>query len=92
MSINPFCEIALEEAIRLRDKGIIKHVSSVSIGDKSAVDTLRHSLALGADDAFHVSTNLPIDTALQPLSVAKILKYIIDENKYDLILLGKQVL
>lgn len=91
MSINPFCEIAVEEAIRLKEKGILKHVSSVSIGDKGSVDTLRHSLALGADDAFHVSTNLAIDTNLQPLAVAKILKQIIEEHKYDVVFLGKQV-
>jgi electron transfer flavoprotein beta subunit len=90
MAINPFCEIAVEEAIRMKEKGWISHISSLSIGDKTAVETLRHSLALGADDAFHVLTNSPIDTEIQPLAVAKIFKKFILEHKYDIILLGKQ--
>jgi electron transfer flavoprotein beta subunit len=89
MSINPFCEIAVEEAIRMREKGWIKHVTTISIGDKTAAETLRHSLALGADDSIHVLTNDPIDTHIQPLAVAKILKYFAQD--YNMILLGKQV-
>ena len=92
MSINPFCEIAVEEAVRLKEKGIIKHITAISIGDKGSTDILRHSLALGADDAFHISTNKAIDTEIQPLAVAKIFKQIIEEHKYDVVLLGKQVI
>jgi electron transfer flavoprotein beta subunit len=92
MSMNPFCEIAVEEALKMKEKGWISHVTTLSIGDKTASETLRHSLALGADDAFHILTSLPIDTALQPLIVAKIFQKILEENKYDIILLGKQAI
>ena len=91
MSINPFCEIAVEEAIRMKEKGWVGQITTISIGDKTASETLRHSLALGADDAIHILTNDPIDTHLQPLAVAKILKYIVQTNNYNLVLLGKQV-
>ena len=91
MSINPFCEIAIEEAIRLKEKKILSHISSFSIGDKTAAETLRHSLALGADDAFHVLTSDPIDTVIQPLLVAKIIKLYVQKHKFDMVLLGKQV-
>jgi len=92
MSINPFCEIALEEAIRMKEKGIISHISTLSIGDKSSSETLRHSLALGADDAYHILTGLSTDNLLQPLIVAKVFKKIIEEHKYDIVLLGKQAI
>jgi electron transfer flavoprotein beta subunit len=92
MSINPFCEIAVEEAIRMKEKGWISHISTLSIGDKTSSETLRHSLALGADDAFHILANLSTDTTLQPLAVAKIFQKIILEHKYDIILLGKQAI
>ena len=92
MSINPFCEIAVEEAIRMKEKGWIKHITTLSIGDKTSAETLRHSLALGADDAFHILTNLPTDMQIQPLIVAKIFKKIMQEHKYDIILLGKQAI
>lgn len=91
MSINPFCEIAVEEAVRLKEKKILSHISAFSIGDKTAAETLRHALAIGADDAFHVLTNQPIDTNIQPLLVAKIMKLYIEKHKFDMILLGKQV-
>jgi electron transfer flavoprotein beta subunit len=92
MSINPFCEIAVEEAIRMKEKGWISHISSLSVGDKGSAETLRHSLALGADDGLHIMTNLPTDTALQPLLLAKIFKKIIEEHKYDIVILGKQAI
>ena len=91
MSINPFCEIAVEEAVRLKEKKIISHISAFSIGDKTSAETLRHALALGADEAIHVLTNDPIDTTIQPLLVAKIMKLFIEKYKHDMILLGKQV-
>jgi electron transfer flavoprotein beta subunit len=91
MSINPFCEIAVEEAIRMKEKGWVSNITTLSIGDKGAAETLRHSLALGADDSIHVLTNEPTDTVIQPLAVAKILKQFINEGGYNIILLGKQV-
>jgi electron transfer flavoprotein beta subunit len=92
MSINPFCEIAVEEAIRMKEKGWISHISTISIGDKLCSETLRQSLALGADDAYHILTNLPTDTSIQPLAVARIFKKIILDYKYDIVLLGKQAI
>jgi electron transfer flavoprotein beta subunit len=91
MSINPFCEIAVEEAVRMKEKGWVSHISSLSIGDKTAAETIRSSLVLGADEGLHVLTNMPIDTHLQPLAVAKIFKRIIEEYKFDIVILGKQV-
>jgi len=91
MSINPFCEIAVEEAVRMKEKGWVSHISSLSIGDKTAAETIRSSLVLGADEGLHVLTNMPIDTQLQPLAVAKIFKRIIEEYKFDIVILGKQV-
>lgn len=86
-SMNPFCEIALEEAVVLKEKGFAKEVISVSIGDESVKDTLRTSLAKGADKAIHIAH----DTQLEPLQVAKILKKIIEkEQNIDMVLLGKQ--
>ena len=92
MSINPFCEIAVEEAIRMKEKGWVSNITTLSIGDKGASETLRHTLALGADDSIHVSTGEPIDTAIQPLAVAKVLKHFIQKENYNIILLGKQVI
>ena len=92
MSINPFCEIAVEEAIRMKEKKILGHISALSIGEKACSETIRQALALGADDGFHVLTNMPTDTVLQPLTVAKIFKKILEEHKYDIILLGKQAI
>ncbi|MCK6263432.1 electron transfer flavoprotein subunit beta/FixA family protein [Vibrio sp. ZSDE26] len=96
MTINPFCEIAVEEAIRLKEAGIADEVTVVSIGDKSCQEQLRTALALGADKAIHIDTsenqtlnqNLPM--LIEPLTVAKGLKSLVDLNGYDLVLLGKQ--
>lgn len=90
MSINPFCEIAIEEAIKMKEKGWVSQITSLSIGDKASAETIRHSLALGADDGLHILTNMPTDTVIQPLAVAKIFKKIIEEEKYNLVILGKQ--
>lgn len=89
-SINPFCEIAVEEAVRLKEKGVLSHITTLSIGDKSAAETLRSTLALGADESIHVQTENPVDTALSSLTVINVLKHFIDKNKYDLVILGKQ--
>ena len=88
MSMNPFCEIAVEEAVRLREKGVASEVVAVSIGPAKAEDTLRTAMAIGADRAILIQT----DADLQPLAVAKLLKAVVDEEKPDLVLMGKQAI
>lgn len=88
MGINPFDENAIEEALRLKDKGIATEVVVVSLGAAANQDVLRHSLAMGADRAILVET----DADLQPLGVAKLLKAIAAHEQPDLILLGKQAI
>ena len=86
MSINPFCEIAVEEAIRLREQGIASEVVVVSVGPAVVQEQLRAALALGAVRAIHICT----DEALEPLSIARLLKEIVAQEEPRLILLGKQ--
>jgi len=86
MTMNPFDEIAVEEAVRLKEKGEASEVILVSAGDETSQETLRAGLALGADRAIHVLTDKP----LTPLSAAKIFKKIAEEEKPDLFILGKQ--
>ncbi len=74
--MNPFCEIALEEAIRLKERSIASEVVAVSIGPKAAQETLRTALAVGADRAIHIETDLRTDQELQPLAVAKLFQSI----------------
>jgi electron transfer flavoprotein beta subunit len=88
MSMNPFDEIAVEEAIRLREKGAASEVVAVSIGPAKATETLRSALAMGADRAILVES----DEAVEPLAVAKILKALVDEEQPGLVLLGKQAI
>ncbi len=88
MSMNPFDEIAVEEALRLREKGVATEIIAVSIGPAKAQETLRTALAMGADRAILVTT----DDAVEPLAVAKILKAIADEEAPGLIILGKQAI
>lgn len=90
MSINPFCEIAVEEAIRLKEKGIASEVVAVSVGPKQAQEQIRTALAMGADRGIHVATNMRLDQELQPLAVAKLLKEVVSKESPDLVLLGKQ--
>lgn len=84
--INPFDEISIEEAVRLKERGIATEIVAVSIGGTDAKDSLRHAYALGADRALLVETSAP----LQPLAVAKLLKVIVEREQPDLIFLGKQ--
>ncbi|WP_086617708.1 electron transfer flavoprotein subunit beta/FixA family protein [Erythrobacter tepidarius] len=86
MSMNPFDEIAVEEAIRLKEKGAATEIVAVSIGPAKAQETLRTALAMGADRAILVET----DEEVEPLAVAKILKAIADEEQPGLVILGKQ--
>ncbi|MGV2870935.1 electron transfer flavoprotein subunit beta/FixA family protein [Colwellia sp. E150_009] len=88
MAINPFCEIAVEEAVRLKEKGIASEVVVVSIGDKACQEQLRTALALGADRAIQVDT----EEVLEPLSIAKLLTKVIKEEQPSLILMGKQAI
>jgi electron transfer flavoprotein beta subunit len=88
MSMNPFDEIAVEEAVRLKEKGVASEIIAVSIGPAQAQDTLRTALAMGADRGLLIQT----DQDLEPLAVAKLLKALVDEEKPDLILMGKQAI
>jgi electron transfer flavoprotein beta subunit len=88
MSMNPFDEIAVEEAIRLKEKGVASEIVAVSIGPAKAQETLRTALAMGADRAIHVQT----DDEVEPLAVAKILKAIADEEQPGIVLMGKQAI
>lgn len=90
MSINPFCEIALEEAIRLKEKGVCDEVTAVSIGPAKTVDVLRTALAMGADSAVHIETESHIDKVVQPIHVAKVLAQLVKQRAADLVLMGKQ--
>jgi len=86
MSMNPFCEIAVEEAVRLKEKGIASEIVVVSIGPAQAQETLRTALALGADRAILVKT----EDEVQPLAVAKMLKAIVEKEQPQLVIMGKQ--
>ncbi|MBY5990685.1 electron transfer flavoprotein subunit beta/FixA family protein [Ferrimonas balearica] len=86
MALNPFCEIAVEEAVRLKEQGKATEVVVVSIGPKAAQEQLRTAMALGADRAIHIET----DEELVPLSVAKLLNAVVNNEQPQLVLLGKQ--
>lgn len=88
MSMNPFDEIAVEEAVKLREAGIATEIVAVSIGPAQAQDTLRTALAMGADSAILVKT----DETIEPLAVAKILKVIAEQQGPDLVIMGKQAI
>ena len=88
MSINPFCEIAVEEAVRLKEKGVATEIVAVSVGPQQAQEQLRTALALGADRAILVNT----DDTLEPLAIAKCLKAVCESESPDIILLGKQAI
>ena len=88
MAINPFCEIAVEEAVRLKESETAQEVIAVSIGSSACQEQLRTALALGADRAILVETELEVE----PLGVAKLLKAVVDKEQPDLIILGKQAI
>ncbi|WCS28199.1 electron transfer flavoprotein subunit beta/FixA family protein [Methylobacterium sp. NMS14P] len=88
MSMNPFDEIAVEEAIRLKEKGKVTEIVAVSIGPQQAQETLRTALAMGADRAVLVKT----DVNCEPLAVAKLLKAIVEKESPELVILGKQAI
>jgi electron transfer flavoprotein beta subunit len=88
MSMNPFDEIAVEEAIRLKEAGKVEEIVAVSVGPQQAQETIRTALAMGADRGILVKT----DETTEPLAVAKILKGIVEEEKPELVILGKQAI
>jgi electron transfer flavoprotein beta subunit len=88
MSMNPFDEIAVEEALRLREAGIVEEVIVVSLGVQQCQETIRTGLAMGADRGILVQT----DVELQPLAVAKLLKAVIDTEKPEIVIIGKQAI
>ena len=88
MAMNPFCEIAVEEAVRLKEKGIVSEIVVVTVGPSAAQEQLRTAMALGADRGILVETTEEV----QPLAIAKILKGICDEEQPQLIILGKQAI
>ena len=88
MSMNPFDEIAVEEAIRLKEAGTVDEIVAVSMGPQQCQETLRTAFAMGADRGILVQS----DAELQPLAIAKILKAVVDDEKPDLVILGKQAI
>ena len=88
MSMNPFDEIAVEEAVRLKEAGKVSEIVAVSLGEKKCEETLRTALAMGVDRAVHVET----DAKLEPLAVAKLLKAVADKENPQILLLGKQAI
>ncbi len=92
MSMNPFDEIAVEQAIRLKEAGQVEEIVAVSIGVEKNQETLRTALAMGADRAILVKAVDNVENDVEPLAVAKILKAIVDEEKPELVLLGKQAI
>lgn len=88
MSMNPFDEIAVEEALRLKEKGMVKEVIAISIGSSQVQETIRNALAMGADSGIFVETN----ELLEPLNIAKIISSIATKENFGLIILGKQAI
>ena len=92
MSMNPFDEIAVEQAIRLKEAGKVEEIIAVSIGVKQSQETLRTALAMGADRAILINCTEDVNEDLEPLTVAKLLKGVIDEEQPGLVLCGKQAI
>lgn len=86
MAINPFCEIAVEEAVRLKEQGVATEIVAVSIGDKACQEQIRTALALGADRGLHIET----EQSLESLQVAKLLQKVVEAEQPQLVILGKQ--
>src|SRR6516225_6422051 len=88
MSMNPFDEIAVEEALRLKEKGVASEIICASIGPAQAAETIRNALAMGADRGILVKTDQPTE----PLAVAKILKAVVEQERPTLVIMGKQAI
>ncbi len=89
MTMNPFCEIAVEEALRIREAGYAKEIIALSAGPKNSQETLRSALAMGVDRAIHIPVE---ETRLEPLAVAKLLQAVAVREQPDMVLLGKQTI
>jgi electron transfer flavoprotein beta subunit len=87
-SMNPFDEIAVEEAVRLKEAGLVSEIVAISMGPQACQETLRTAMAIGADRAIHVA----VDQELQPLAVAKLLKQLVEREQPQLVILGKQAI
>ncbi|GGY07612.1 electron transfer flavoprotein subunit beta [Litchfieldella qijiaojingensis] len=92
MAMNPFCEIAVEEAVRLKERGVASEVVAVTVGPKAAQEQLRTALALGADRAIHINTSAETDEKVESLAVAKLLQKVVEEEQPQLVILGKQAI
>lgn len=92
MSMNPFDEIGVEAAVKLKEGKVANEVVAVSIGPKQSVETIRTALAMGADRGIHIETDLATDSALQPLAVAKALRALAKRENPDLVIVGKQAI
>lgn len=92
MSMNPFDEIGVEQAVRMKESKTATEVIAFSIGPKQAQETIRTALAMGADKGLHVQTDLSSDLGLQPLAVAKIMKEVVNKVQPDLVIMGKQAI
>ena len=88
MSVNPFCEIALEEAVRIKEAGNAEEVIAITVGKSESQEQLRTALALGADRAILIET----DSLLEPLAISKVLAKIVEQEQPDLVILGKQAI
>lgn len=91
-SMNPFDEIGVEAGVKLKEQKVATEVMAVSIGCKKAQETIRTALAMGVDRGIHVATDMKTDTELQPLAVAKILAAVVEKEKPDIVILGKQAI
>ena len=92
MSMNPFDEIAVEEAIRMREAGQVEEIVAVSIGFAKAEETLRVALAMGADRGILIEAAPSVDADVEPLAVAKLLKAVVEEGAFDMVICGKQAI
>ncbi|CBK24679.2 uncharacterized protein [Blastocystis hominis] len=90
MAVNPFCEIAMEQAVRLKEAKVADEIVAVSIGVKAAQEQLRYCMALGADRGILVESSTPVDVDVPPFVVAQALEKIVEKEKPDLVLMGKQ--
>ena len=92
MAMNPFCEIAVEEAVRLKERGVATEVVAVTIGPKAAQEQLRTALALGADRAVHIDTSAETEERVESLAAAKLLARVVEEEQPGFVILGKQAI
>ncbi|WP_416139364.1 electron transfer flavoprotein subunit beta/FixA family protein [Halomonas sp. HK25] len=92
MAMNPFCEIAVEEAVRLKERGVATEIVVVTVGPKAAQEQLRTALALGADRAIHVDTSAETDERVESLGAAKALAKLVEDEQPGLVILGKQAI